>query len=86
MSLRRRLVGRLVGLGTRWGLLGHPYGEGYAKERYTHTGGRASTEPAGPNVRGGESAGQWGRARIAAATLLVLLASVLSMGLLVGVP
>ncbi len=40
MVLRYRAIHRLTGLMARWGLVEHPYGQEYAKERYTVTGRR----------------------------------------------
>jgi hypothetical protein len=40
MVLRYRAVHRLTGLMVRWGIIDHPYGQEYAKQRYTFTGRR----------------------------------------------
>ncbi|OAQ54125.1 hypothetical protein HTG_00930 [Natrinema mahii] len=41
MSLRKRLGLRLHRALLYWGLLDHPYGREYAKERYTPLGGES---------------------------------------------
>ena len=41
MIVRRVLVTRLHRLLLYWGLLSHPYGREYVRERYTPTGGRS---------------------------------------------
>jgi hypothetical protein len=72
--IRRRIIHRLTGLFVRWGLVEHPYGREYAVERYTVTGRRVP-----------ESGGRGVRTRAAVVAALLVLASVLATGLLVGV-
>jgi hypothetical protein len=77
MAFRRRVVYRVTGLFVRWGLIGHPYGREYARERYTLTGRRR------PDVertrRPGGVSPRLGAALVGAALLLM---SFLAAGIL----
>lgn len=45
MNVRRRVVFRVTGLLTRWGVVKHPYGRDYAEKRYSLTGRRREALP-----------------------------------------
>lgn len=75
MLFRQRTIHRLTGLFVRWGLLEHPYGREYAKERYSLTGRRVSQSAAASEQ--GHS-----RARMGVIVAALLFASLLATGVL----
>jgi hypothetical protein len=79
MALRRRVVYRVTGLFVRWGLVSHPYGREYARERYTLTGRRRPDVERKPRPRGVSP--RLGAALVGAALLLM---SFLAAGILVA--
>lgn len=77
MVLRHRAVHRLTGLLVRWGMLDHPYGQEYARERYTVTGRRRPDSA----FESGRDTPRLGAGLVVAA---LVLASLLATGLLVS--
>jgi hypothetical protein len=73
----RRLVHRITGLFVRWGLLKHPYGREYARQRYTLTGRRRPELETGrrTGARGGGVPSRTRAALVATALLLLSLAA-----------
>jgi hypothetical protein len=82
MRLYRRIVQRLTGLFVRWGVLSHPYGREYARERYTLSGRRVPESESRPE---GEGFVQSRPAAALAVATLLLLVSLLATGLLIAV-
>jgi hypothetical protein len=75
--LRKRFVHRLTGLFVRWGMLKHPYGREYARERYSVTGRRV------PEIEATERTGTASLgARAALVGTVMLLLSLLAAGVL----
>jgi hypothetical protein len=75
MVLRYRAIHRLTGLMARWGLVEHPYGQEYARERYTLTGRRRPDSAF-------ESGRSLDRRRTGLVVGALVLASLLATGLL----
>jgi len=82
MRLYRRIVQRITGLFVRWGVISHPYGREYARERYTLLGRRLSDSES----RSGDASLVRSRpvtALVVAAVLLLV--SILATGILLAV-
>lgn len=79
MALRQRTIHRLTGLFARWGLIEHPYGREYARERYTITGRRVL-----PSASESEQCTH-SRARMGVVVAVLLFASLLATGVLFSV-
>jgi hypothetical protein len=80
MKLYRRIAKRLVGVFVRLGLVEHPYGREYARERYSLTGRRLDEAES--------TAGRTGSPRpehVALIVVSLVLLSVLTIGVLMVV-
>ena len=78
MALRSRFVFRVTGLFVRWGLISHPYGREYARERYTLTGRRV------PDIESTARSGVSPRTGAALVGVALLLMSLLATGILLA--
>ncbi|WP_318568912.1 hypothetical protein [Salinigranum marinum] len=77
MALRNQLVYRVTGLFVRWGMVKHPYGREYARERYTITGRRT------PDIESTRTSGRLSpRTGAALVGVALLLMSLLATGIL----
>ncbi|WP_318568913.1 hypothetical protein [Salinigranum marinum] len=82
MRLYRRIVQRITGLFVRWGVISHPYGREYARERYTLSGRRVPESESRPEGAGFVESRPGATLVVAA---LLLLVSLLATGVLLAV-
>jgi hypothetical protein len=78
----KAIVKRLVNLFAYWGLIEHPYGREYVRERYTITGRRLPDRESTRDAPARESGGLDPRVEVALVTALVVLLSAVGAGVL----